>query len=92
MPLDVWQRLWFLDNGAPEGYGKYQAVVKRDIASNVDWAWRVNCMASSVAVSNYFPWGRLNNHSYVLRPKTIENLVAKFQATMSTIVDMLRRK
>jgi hypothetical protein len=31
----------------------FQAVIKRDICSKVDWTWRAHCMASSVAGSNY---------------------------------------
>jgi hypothetical protein len=54
------QMLWFQHDRAPAHYGKSPAVVERDISSKVDWTWRADCMASSVAGSNsddFFPVG-----------------------------------
>jgi hypothetical protein len=62
-------------------------VVERDISRKVDWTWRADCMASSVAGSNadIFLWGHLKEQVYAVPPRTIEDLVARLQAAVTTV-------
>jgi hypothetical protein len=70
-------------------WGRCLVVVERDISRKVD------CMASSVAGSNFdgfFLWGHLKEQVYVDPPRTIEDLVVRLQAAVTTVdANMLRR-
>jgi hypothetical protein len=53
--LAVRQRLWLEHDGAPEAhYGEDVWQWLKVSSRKVYWAWRTDCMASSVAVSNYY--------------------------------------
>jgi hypothetical protein len=68
-------------------WARYPAVDEHDMSRKVSWTSRDDIMASSVARSksgSYFVWGRSNEHVYVSH-KTVENMVAIFQAAVTTV-------
>jgi hypothetical protein len=71
-------------------------MVDRDISGKMDWTWRADCMASSVAGCNFTAFfslpGHLKERVYAVCPRIIGDLVARLQAAV-TAVDaiMLRR-
>jgi hypothetical protein len=64
-------------------WGRYPIIVERDISWKVGWISRADGMSSSVAISKchgLFVWRHLKKHVYAVPPKTIQNLVERFQA------------
>jgi hypothetical protein len=54
MPLAVRQRLWFSTTSSNALWGRYPALAERDLPWMVHWTSRADCMASSIAGSNFF--------------------------------------
>jgi hypothetical protein len=66
------------------------------MSRKMDWTCRADSIASSVAGSNsdgfFFLWGHLKEQVYTVPPRTIEDLVARLQAAVTTVdANMLRR-
>jgi hypothetical protein len=61
VPLAVRQRLWFRHDVAPSHYGDdVQQWLKATCTRKMNWTWRPDCMASSIAGPNsngFFPRG-----------------------------------
>jgi hypothetical protein len=62
--VPLMQRFWFQHDGAPVHYGEdvWEWLNIQVISRKVNWTWRADCMASSVAGSNsdeFFLWGHL---------------------------------
>jgi hypothetical protein len=69
------------------------AVVEGDVSRKVDSRLGNYCKAFLIGGRNFdyqFSCrGQLKKHVYVVSPRTIEDLMAKTQAAVSTVVDML---
>lgn len=69
--------------------GKCPAMVACNICKKVDWTWRADCMASSVAESNsddfLCVWGHLKEDVCAVLPRTIAYLMARIQAAVATV-------
>jgi hypothetical protein len=60
--------------------GRRPAFVEWNISSKVDWTWRVYAWPSrSLGVSSvdFLMWARVKEHVYAVRPRTVEDPVAK---------------
>jgi hypothetical protein len=75
-PLTVRQRLWFQHDGTPEHYGE-----------NVRQWLNATCPVRSLDLSpvDFSCGGYLKEHVHAVPPRTIEDLVARLQAAVTSV-------
>jgi hypothetical protein len=89
VPLAVRQRLWFQNEGAAAYYGE-------DVRQLLNATYRGRWIASEgsnagppqspdLTPMDFFLWGHLKEHVYALLPRTIEDLVARLEAAVTTV-------
>jgi hypothetical protein len=96
VPLAVRQRLWFQHDGAPAHYGEdvrqwlNATYPGRWIGRGGPIAWPLR--SPDLTPMDFFLWGHLKEQVYAIPPRTIEDLVARFKAAVTTVDgSMLRR-
>jgi hypothetical protein len=97
VPLAVRQRLWFQHDGAPACYGE-DVRQWLNVTYPGRWIERRRSIAwpprsPDLTPMDFFLWGHLKEQVYAVPPRTIEDLVVRLQAAVTTVVDanMLRR-
>jgi hypothetical protein len=93
MAMVMRQNLWLKHDGSPAHYGGNVRQWLNDISRKVDWASRAYewpPLSPDLILMEFFLWGHVKEHvSSLLR--TIEDLMERYQAAVSTIDDMLNR-
>jgi hypothetical protein len=96
VPLTVRQRLWFQHDGAP---AHYREDVRQCLNATYPGRWIEGAApiawplwSPDPTPMDFFLWGHLKEQVYTVPSRTIEDLVARLQAAVTTVdANMLRR-
>jgi hypothetical protein len=89
VPLAASQRLWFQHDGAPAHYGEdvrpwlNATYPGRWIGRGGPIAWPPR--SPDLTPMDFSLWGQLEEQVYAVPPRTIEDLVARLQAAVTTV-------